>query len=526
LSSVILHSLDWYQTRRRLEAERRAAEQKIRRQAALIEKAQDAILLLSLDRQIVYANPSATRLYGWGSDAIQDSAVPAQLFAPCAGAVDAAHRAISETGEWQGELEQATRAGGKLTVESRWTLIRNEAGQPESILIVNTDVTEKKRIEAQFLRAQRLEAVSSIAGGMAHDLNNALAPVLIGIQRLRRDVVDSEPQRLLALMEKSTQRGAEMVRQVLAFSRGQGDQRELLNPGRLLQEIERIVLQTFPKSIRTATLVPRDLWPVLGNATQLYQVLLNLCVNARDAMPGGGELTLAADNVDLTPEEAAEIREARPGSFVMLLVADTGAGIAPDLLPRLGEPFLTTKPAGIGTGLGLSTSAHLVRSHGGFLNIKSEVGAGTTVEVFLPRATMRSNPESHHPANGVPAARGQGELILLVEDETAVRDMLRSTLEEHGYNVASASTGVEALTILTQRNGDVRLALVDFGMPAMDGLSTIAAARRQRPGIRAVLMSGDLVPHKASSAEGPTGHLTKPFSVDDLLQTVAEQLRA
>ena len=224
-----------------------SAETKIREQASLIDKAQDAILVEDLQERIVYANASAARLYGWDIEEFTRDGVAAQLFAPCRSKVAEARRLVRERGEWQGELEQATRSGLKLLVESRWTLIRDEHGAPKSVLVVNTDVTEKKRLEAQFLRTQRLEAIWSLAGGMAHDLNNALSPVLMGIQRLRKSVRDEETQRMLGVMEANTHRGADMVKQVLTFSRGRGDERELLNPGQLLREMERVAAQTFPK---------------------------------------------------------------------------------------------------------------------------------------------------------------------------------------------------------------------------------------------------------------------------------------
>jgi two-component system, cell cycle sensor histidine kinase and response regulator CckA len=519
--SVLFQSVEWYRARRRFEAQRRESETKIREQASLIDKAQDAILVEDLQERIVYANASAARLYGWAIDEFTRDGVAAQLFAPCRSKVAEARRVVRERGEWQGELEQATRSGLKLLVESRWTLIRDEHGAPKSVLVVNTDVTEKKRLEAQFLRTQRLEAVWSLAGGMAHDLNNALSPVLMGIQRLRKSVRDEETQRMLGVMEANTHRGADMVKQVLTFSRGRGDERELLNPGQLLREMERVATQTFPKSIRVATLAPRDLWPVLGNATQLHQVLLNLCLNARDAMPSGGELTLAADNVELDAAEAKEIPGASAGEFVMLLVADTGTGIAPQVVPHLFEPFFTTKAPGQGTGLGLSTMAHIVRGHRGFVNVKTEAGAGTTFEVYLPRATAEPREEKSEPSRVLVA--GRGEFILLIDDEMAVRDMMRLTLEENGYRVLAASDGPEAISLLARNNGSIRLALVDRNMPVMDGLQTIVALRKQQPGLPIILMSGD-VESPPNFESGLTAFLRKPFREDQLLQMLHDQL--
>lgn len=516
--SVLFHSIEWYVTRRRLEAQQRSDEAKIREQAALIDKAQDAILLQDLDGRIVYANPGATRLYGWSAGEFPQGGVTDQLFAPCAAKVAEAGQRVRERGEWQGELEQATKQGARLLVESRWTLIRDDQGQPKNILLINTDITEKKRLEQQFLRAQRLDAIGSLAGGMAHDLNNALSPVLMGIQRLRKKAQDEDSQRMLAVMESNTHRGADMVKHVLTFSRGHGEEKERLDPGRLLREMEHIAAQTFPKNIRLSVLAPRDVWPVLGNATQLHQVLLNLAVNARDAMPAGGELTLAADNVELTEAEAREIPNGVPGPFVMLLVADTGTGIAPEILPRLFEPFFTTKAPGHGTGLGLSTTAHIVRSHGGFVNIRSEVGAGTTFEIYLPRATTPTAAPEAAPVAELP--RGHGECILLIDDETALLEMLAATLEEHGYRALTAPGGAEGLALAAPQWHSIQMVIVDMGMPLMDGRQVLEAIRQRQPALPVLLTSGEAGLPAGMKLDASTQFLPKPFDMSALLNAI------
>ena len=519
-SSVLYQSLEWYRQKRRFEAQRRADEVKIREQAALIEKAQDAILVQDLAGKIIYANPSAEKLFGWSAAELQQNGTAQPLFAASNEHFSDAIKATLATGEWQGELQPTTRAGRKLIVESRGTLIRDERGEPKSVLLINTDVTEKKQLEAESHRAQRLESIGALAGGMAHDLNNALAPILMGLQLLQKERQDDETQRMLAVMESNTHRGADMVKQVLLFARGRDGEKEPLALGSLLHEMERIVRQTFPKSINVAALVPTDLWPVLGNVTQLHQVLLNFCVNARDAMPRGGELTLAADNVELTPAEAQLIQQGEPGRFVMLLVADTGSGIPPEVLPRIFEPFFTTKPVGEGTGLGLSTSARIVNQHGGFLNVKSELGQGTTFELYLPCATIAPTPPLQL-ASSVAPPRGNGETILVVDDERAIREMIAGTLTEQGYCALTAANGAEALVQLGNAAGTIRLLLLDHDMPVMNGRETLTAVRSRWPQLPVLLMSGEMeskkIPH--------TAKLSKPFQLQQLLQAVNEQLR-
>jgi PAS domain S-box-containing protein len=514
--STLFQSLAWFRQKRALEAERRLAELKIREQAALIEKAQDAILVGDLEGRVLYANPCAERLYGWSAAELQRDGAARHIFARCEAQFVEARRVALATGEWLGEMEHATRAGAALTVASRWTLIRDEGGRPKSLLFINTDVTEKKRLELEFYRAQRIESIGALAGGMAHDLNNALAPVLMGLQLLQKQPGDEETRRMLAVMEANTHRGADMVRQVLLFSRGRDQEREPLSLGRLVREMERLVRQTFPKSINVAAMAPADLWPVLGNATQLHQVLLNLCVNARDAMPRGGELTLAADNVELGADEAAAYPNGRAGRFVLLLVSDTGIGIAPEILPRIFQPFFTTKPAGQGTGLGLSTLMRIVNQHQGFLHVRSEPGRGATFEIYLPCAAPASTPEAPPVAPAEPP-RGRGELILVVDDEEAVREMISLGLAAQGYAVALAANGAEAVAALERQAGRVRLALLDTDMPVLDGRATLPLLRARDPGLPVVFMSGDAAFDPGADL---AGKLIKPFALEELLRLI------
>jgi CheY-like chemotaxis protein len=304
---------------------------------------------------------------------------------------------------------------------------------------------------------------------------------------------------------------------VLLFSRGRDGEREPLAPGALLREMERIARQTFPKNLNLAALAPADLWPVLGNATQLHQVLLNLCVNARDAMPAGGELTLAADNVELTTDEAAQIPNSRPGKFVMLLVADTGAGIPPEILPRIFEPFFTTKAADKGTGLGLSTTARIINAHSGFVNVRSEPGSGTSVEIYLPAAAIAPATDAQKIS---PAAwpRGNGELILIVDDEQSVREMISLALTAQGFRVLTAANGAEAVTLAQQHAAELKLVLLDDDMPVMSGRSALPQLRAFAPGARIVLMSGEAGSFSETDGVKP---LSKPFELETLLKIVA-----
>ena len=350
------------------------------------------------------------------------------------GAFLAATAKVIRHGEWTGEIVQRRRDGSTFTVDGRWTLLRDESGRPKSILAINTDLTERKKLEEQFLRSQRIECIGTLAGGVAHDLNNLLAPITMGAALLRRLQTDDRSARVIDTIERSAQRGAELVKQVLSFSRGVEGARLPLSIRPLVHEIESIVGSTFPRNVVAESRLPDGLWPVLGDPTQLHQILLNLCVNARDAMPSGGRLVLTAENVAVDEPYAVTHGKLTPGRYVVLGVADTGIGMPKHVLERIFDPFFTTKESGKGTGLGLSTVLAIVRSHGGYVNVGTEPGHGTAFKVYLPAAEAAAGaPQPAAAARQLP--RGRGELVLLVDDEVSVRDIARRILEAYGYQV-------------------------------------------------------------------------------------------
>jgi len=363
---------------------RQQAEEKIREQAALLDLAQDAILVRDLNDRVLYWNKSAERLYGWTAAESLGRNAAELLYEGESLALNRAREHVLERGEWTGELEQVTRDGRPITVQSRWTLVRDHSGAAKSKLILNTDITERKKLEAQFLRAQRLETIGALAGGIAHDLGNMLTPILIGTEALANDLSGNTSRKMLQTMHASARHGLDMIKQILAFARGVGGEPTVLNIRTLLDEMQELARETFPRSIRTEVHSSPQLFPVLGNPTQLRQVLLNLCVNARDAMPTGGSLKLVADNAVLENKVTPLQTEPVSGPHVMITVSDTGHGIEPHVLQKIFEPFFTTKEPDKGTGLGLSTVQGIVKSHGGFLDVVSEVGKGTTFSVFLP----------------------------------------------------------------------------------------------------------------------------------------------
>ncbi len=399
-------------------------------------------------------------------------------------------------------------------------------GQPAR-LVIATDVTEKKRIEASLMRSQRLESLGTLASGIAHDLNNILSPLSISTFLLRAKISDPDGQQTLDTMEEVIERGTQLVKQVLSFARGAEGERRPIDPKLVLREVIGILKETFPKSIRILYDASAVSGQVLGNPTQLHQVLMNLCVNARDAMPQGGELKITVADVDLDEHDAQLQPDAKPGRYVVISVRDTGAGIPPQVMDKIFDPFFTTKEQGKGTGLGLSTSLGIVRSHGGFIMAFSEAGKGALFKVCLPARTPSG--KSHKAvAQEEPAAPpvGNEELILLVDDEEAVRRTARNMLEVSNYRVLAASDGSEACALYQKHHAEICAVLTDMMMPVMDGAATIKELRRLNPRLPVIASSGLAETGKEEQARnlGAQKFLPKPYTAMELLQALDELL--
>ena len=364
--------------------EKKRAEEQIAEQAPFLDKARDAILVRDLEGKILFWNKGAERMYGWTRQEVIGRNV-GQLLYTNPKKFERINGLTIRQGEWHGELQHLTKDRREITIEARWTLIRDNEGHPKSVLAINTDITEKKKIEAQFMRAQRMESIGTLAGGIAHDLNNILAPIMMSIDILKTTTEDPQAKSILETIEVSAKRGADIVRQVLSFARGLEGERIEVQPKHLLKDLETIIKDTFPKDIRLQFSVPNDTWTILGDPTQVHQILLNLCVNARDAMPNGGNLTIGVTNCVLDEQYAAMNIQAQAGRYVNFSVTDSGTGMPPELLDKIFEPFFTTKELNKGTGLGLSTVMAIVKSHEGIVNVYSEPGKGTTFKVYSAR---------------------------------------------------------------------------------------------------------------------------------------------
>ena len=408
----------------------------------------------------------------------------------------------------------------------RYFFVRAYSPSPKRFVCMMADITERKRLEAQFLRAQRLESLGALASGVAHDLNNVLTPILMSVELLRPLVHAPEDRETLQLLSDSARRGSDIVQQLLMFGRGSDSPRAPLKVNTIIKEMGRMIRGTFPKNIVLSVQAPADLWLVTGDKTQLHQVLLNLCVNARDAMPQGGKLTIVAENVQIDDEFATGHGGKRTGSHVRIEVRDTGTGISQENLVKIFDPFFTTKPVGQGTGLGLATVLGIVRSHEGLVEVKTAIGQGTTFEIYLPAAFSASPPGAGEFDRT--EMMGRNELVLVVEDEENIRSMLQRTLASHNYRVLIASNGQEALDVFGRNGSQVSLVITDVMMPVMDGTQTILSLRRLNPDLPVMLMSG--LPSREEELGKQFGpnlrFMSKPFDADYALQLVREILDA
>jgi two-component system, cell cycle sensor histidine kinase and response regulator CckA len=510
-------------------SERERATGQLRLQSAALQAAANAIVITNAAGVIEWVNDAFTRSTGYTREEVigrnprvLKSGRHSREF------YEGLWQTILAGEVWHGEMHNLRKDGSPLEEEATITPVKDATGKITHFIAIKQDITERKSLEKQLLRAQRMEGIGLLAGGIAHDLNNVLAPILMGADLLKLTARDEQAAHQLDGIVQSARRGADIVKQVLTFARGIEGERIPIQPKHVIKEMVRMARETFPRNLQFSVDIPSDLWPIVGDPTQLHQVLLNLSVNARDAMPDGGMLTYGARNAEVDALLAAGNPGAKPGPHVVLRVQDSGTGIAPEVMERIFEPFFTTKELGKGTGLGLSTVIGIVRSHGGFVTVESQVGKGTAFEVWLP-----ANPQAGPAVQVIeaePLPLGHGELVLVVDDEADILRVTRAMLEGHGYRVLTAGDGTQALTELSQHPGEVRLVITDILMPFMDGVQLLHALRRMAPELKVVASSGALgMPGQKDRTDevkalGVRHILHKPYSVEQLLRAVQAEL--
>ncbi len=524
--------------RMELEA-RQAAEEEQRRladtQAAILDALPAHIALVDAQGVIVSVNAAWRRFADANVLQRSDYLVGANYLAICesasgdcaAEAVAAAEgiRRVLRAEIDKFELEYPCHS----PTESRWfclVVTPLKEGGAAGAVVMHINITERRKLESQFLRTQRMEGIGTLAGGIAHDLNNILTPILMAVELLKESVGDADGLSLLETLEGNARRGGELVRQVLSFARGVEGKRVAIDPQAIVEDLVRVMRETFPKSITIDFARAAKPWGIVGDPTQLHQVLLNLCVNARDAMPRGGALRISTENVEVDETYASMNIQANAGAYVMIMVEDSGVGIPREFLDKIFEPFFTTKEFGKGTGLGLSTTMAIVRSHGGFITVYSEPGKGTRFKVFLPASSEQASEGLEEGVSRLPW--GSGELVLLVDDEDAVRSVARQTLERYGYQVLEAANGAEAIALYVVHRDRVDLVLTDMAMPVMDGPVAIKALRAMSPDLKIIGSSGltSLGTSPELKDAGVQILVPKPYTAESLLKALDQALHA
>jgi signal transduction histidine kinase len=416
------------------------------------------------------------------------------------------------------EIEMLREDGRRFPTEVTASYFPWET-QPAVQLFVR-NVEDKKKIEAQFLRVQRMQSIGTLAGGIAHDLNNALTPILVASHLAKGQLKEHPVVRLIDTIEKSALRGKNIIKQILAFARGVEGERRLVQLKYVVKEIEKILLETIPPTIELNSEIGDNPLLIIGDATQLHQVLMNLCVNSRDAMPQGGTLKITLDSELIDAVRAQQLEAPAPGAYAKLTVEDTGTGIAPDIIDQIFEPFFTTKDIGAGTGLGLSSSLGIVKSHGGFIEVQSEIGQGTRFSVFLPAAQAGIVESDDYETTFI--RRGKGERVMIMDDDEAICDMVAESLRHYGYEVITFPNGDKGVAEYVKDPAAVQILIVDYLMPGLHGKDLVLRLREIDPKARIILMTGYGEMRRVIDVaeETKVRHLIKPFTVEAMLESL------
>ncbi len=481
----------------------------------------DALLMTDSQGTIRDLNRRTESLFGWSRDELLGH--PVELLVP----PTLRQKHVGLRQESTSKPDVRTMASDRARVQG---LRKNGTVFPAEVLLASLsstgdrlvvasirDLTDRVEAERQSLRSQRLESLGTLACGIAHDLNNTLAPILMSVDLVREGSEDAE--QYLDLIESNAERSADMVKRLVAFARGEENQREAINAKLMIQDLDRMMRASFPKSIQIQIRSPETLPPIAGDTTQIHQVLLNLCVNARDAMPEGGRLLIAADQIECDANTPSFAGSVQPGTYLRFSVTDSGCGIGPEVLDRMFEPFFTTKSRHEGTGLGLSAVLGIVKGHNGFIHVQSQPGVGSTFEICLPLMTSVKGSDL------LPQSRqfdGRGRRILVVDDEQSVLETLQLCLKKFDFVLLSATDGKSALDLFTEQGDAIDLVLTDINMPGMTGIELIKALHTQSPDLPVIAMTGlsdDALVGQLEELKAEI-RLRKPFNLPTLVQAL------
>jgi len=506
--------------------DRKEAEELLHEQASLLDKARDAICVIDLHFIVTHCNASAERIFKRAAGDAIGRNFRDLLFAKQSGRCDTAFALTLAEGEWRGEFRLSDPDGKDLVVDSSWSLINDARGQTKSILCILTDVTSRRMLELELQRSQRIESLGMLAGGIAHDLNNILSPILMGVGLLRPIDSGAECQMILDTVQASATHGCELVQQILLFARGGEGQRTTVQMGQFLGELKGFLKTALRRAIELRIEHDSGIWDILADATQLKQVLMNLCVNARDAMPHGGSIRITASNVRIAVGTQRGFHGEIPaGPYVRVNVADTGTGIPPEVIEKIFDPFFTTKEQGKGTGLGLSTIAGIVQTHGGAIQVQSDIGNGTVFSIFLPAILVpAAQPPPQTSAEDLP--RGRGEGVLIIDDDEGILLVAEKILTVQGYKVLKASDGESALEIFHYRRDQIQLVICDQVMPGLNGAAVLAHIHEEAPQVKLIKMSGFFEDSPNAEEASYFTQLPKPIQSERLLRTVRQVIDA
>jgi two-component system, cell cycle sensor histidine kinase and response regulator CckA len=521
-SELLMRSIRYAIERKRNEAALHQREQEFR---TLTENAPDIIARFDQNLRYLYVNPAVEQATGLSAQDFlgktnRDLRMPEAQVEKW----EEALRKVLSTGEQTAIQLEFSAPSGLKYYQSRCVPEFTLDGSVESVLVMSRDITEQKQLESQLLRAQRMESLGTLASGIAHDMNNILTPILAiaPLLPLNLPPLSEQSQQLLTMLEDNAKRGAALVKQILTFARGLEGERAPVQVKHLIEELDQVIRSTFPKSITNIrNIKSQDLWLVPANATQLHQVFMNFCVNARDAMPQGGTLSISVENRVIDETYTRMNLEAKTGSYVAITFSDTGTGIPPEHIDRIFEPFFTTKALGEGTGLGLSTAMGIIKNHGGFVTVSSEVGKGTQFQIFLPAVEEIETLLEKSPALPL----GKGELILVVDDEVNIRETLKITLELQNYRVLTVNDGIEAIAAYAQHRTDIEVVMMDVMMPLMGGSEAIQALQKFNPLVKVIACSGVVPSDSLLTMNSVKAFLAKPFTASDLLKTLHHVLK-